>query len=190
MSELQKIFSTDPFFWFFALVGSGMFVIQFLLSLFGFTDDHTHDISDDIHGHADAHGFKWITKQTLTGFLMFFGWVGLTCRKEFSFSNFSSAVYGVIGGLAAVFATALIFKLAKKMHNPGAVFKIEDTVGKEAIVYQRIPKDGSGKISLSLYQQTYEIDAVSLKQEEVPSFSHVHILKIENDKTVSVILKR
>jgi hypothetical protein len=167
-----------------------MFVIQFFLSLFGFTDDHTHDISDDIHGHADAHGFKWIIKQTLTGFLMFFGWVGLTCRKEFGLSNFSSAAWGVIGGLAAVFATALIFKLAKKMHSPGTVFKIEDAVGKEAVVYQRIHKGGSGKISLSLYQQTYEIDAVSFKQEEIPSFSHVQIIKKEDDRTVSVVLKK
>jgi hypothetical protein len=190
MSELQNIFSKDTFFWFFALAGSGMFAIQFLLTLFGLTDHHDHDIADDVHGHADTHGFKWITKQTLTGFMMFFGWVGLTCRKEFFFSNIASAAWGCAGGLIAVFVTALIFKMAKKLHSRGTVFKIEDAVGKEAVVYQRIPKKGSGKISLSLHHQTYEIDAVSAAQEEIASFSQVHIIKKEDDRTVSVILKR
>ena len=102
MSELQNMFATDTFFWFFALSGSGMFLIQFLLSLFGLTDHHDHDVGDDVHGEVNVKGFKWITKQTLTGFLMFFGWVGLTCRKEFGFSTTVSAFSSVapVVGLA------------------------------------------------------------------------------------------
>jgi len=179
---LQTAFSKDTFYWFCALAGSGMFVIQFLLTLFGI--GHDHDMVDD-HGYFDARNFKWLTKQTVTGFLMFFGWVGLTCKKEFVMSSTASAVCAVAGGLIAVVATAFIFKMAKKLSSPGSVFRIEDAVGKDAFVYQRIPKNGLGKISISLNNQTYEIDAAA--NEEISSFTQVQIVKKMDDKIVIVV---
>jgi hypothetical protein len=181
---LQTALSKDTFYWFCALAGSGMFVIQFLLTLFGI--GHDHDAVDD-HGHFDAQNFKWLTKQTVTGFLMFFGWVGLTCRREFDLSNPASAAYAVAGGIVAVFATAFIFKMAKKLRSSGSVFRIEDALGKDALVYQRIPKNGSGKISISLNHHTHEIDAVSLTHEEISSFTQVQIVKKMDDKIVIVV---
>jgi hypothetical protein len=181
---LQNALSKDTFYWFCALAGSGMFIIQFFLTLFGL--GHDHDIAND-HTHFDAQNFKWLTKQTFTGFLMFFGWVGLTCKKELFLSNIASAVFAVIGGLVAVFATAFIFKMAKKLRSPGAVFRIEDAIGKEAIVYQRIPKNGLGKISISLHHHTHEIDAMSLTHEEISSFTQVQIVKNMDDKIVVVV---
>ncbi|MBS0648812.1 MAG: hypothetical protein JSS10_06285 [Verrucomicrobia bacterium] len=180
IESLQAILSKDTFFWFCALAGSGLFTLQFLLSLFGVGDDH--DAFDAAH-------FKWLTKQTLTGFLMFFGWVGLTCKREFELSAVASAGWAIGGGLAAVFATALIFKMARKLHSAGTVFKIEETLGKEAVVYQRIPSHGSGKISISLHHHTYELDAISLNQEEIVSFTPVQIVKNMDNRTVIVIPK-
>ena len=181
---LQTALSKDTFYWFCALAGSGMFIIQFLLSLFGF--GHDHDMVDD-HGHFDAQNFKWLTKQTVTGFLMFFGWVGLTCKKEFAMSNTVSAICAVAGGLIAVIVTAFIFKMAKKLRSPGAVFRIEDAVGKDAFVYQRIPKNGIGKISISLHNHTHEIDAMAMTHEEISSFTQVQIVKKMDDKIVIVV---
>jgi hypothetical protein len=179
---LQKALSKDTFYWFCALAGSGMFVIQFFLTLFGIGHDH-----DDGHGEFDAQNFKWITKQTLTGFLMFFGWVGLTCKKELLLSGGITAACAAAGGLIAVFATALIFKMAKKLRSPGAVFRIEEAIGKEAFVYQRIPKNGTGKISISLHHRTHEIEAVSMTHEEISSFTQVQIVKNMDDKIVAVV---
>jgi hypothetical protein len=181
---LQTAFSKDTFYWFCALSGSGMFIIQFLLTIFGI--GHDHEV-DDGHGHFDVQNFKWITKQTLTGFLMFFGLVGLTCKKEFALSGGASAAWAAAGGLVAVFATALIFKMAKKLRSPGAVFRIEDAIGKEAFVYQRIPKNGLGKISISLHHHTHEIDAVSMTHEEISSFTQVQIVKNMDDRIVAVV---
>ena len=179
---LQTNLSKDTFYWFCALAGSGMFIIQFVLTLFGIG----HDGADD-HGHFDVQNFKWLTKQTATGFLMFFGWVGLTCKKELMMSNTASAVCACVGGLIAVVATAFIFKMAKKLHSPGAVFRIEDAVGKDAFVYQRIPKNGLGKISISLNNQTHEIDAMSMTHEEISSFTQVQIVKKMDDKILIVV---
>lgn len=172
---LQTALSQDTFYWFSALAGSGMFIIQFLLTLFGIGDDQ------------DVQNFKWLTKQTVTGFLMFFGWVGLTCKREFAMSNISSAVCAVAGGLIAVVITAFIFKMAKKLRSPGAVFRIEDAIGKEAYVYQRIPKNGLGKISISLNDQTHEIDAMAMTHEEIASFTQVQIVKKMDDKILIVV---
>jgi hypothetical protein len=182
---LQTILSKDNVFWFCALAGSGMFIIQFLLTLFGI--GHDHDMIDDGHGHFDVQNFKWITKQTLTGFLMFFGWTGLTCKREFAMSGTASAAWAAAGGFLAVFVTAFIFKMAKKLHSSGAVFNIEDAIGKEAFVYQRIPKDGIGKISISLHHHTHEIDAISMTHEEISSFTQVQIVKNMDDRIVAVV---
>jgi hypothetical protein len=181
---LQTALAKDTFYWFCALAGSGMFIIQFLLTLFGI--GHEQDMVDD-HGHFDVQNFKWLTKQTFTGFLMFFGWVGLTCKREFEMSNSASAGLAVIGGFIAVVVTAFIFKMAKKLRSQGAVFRIEDAIGKEAVVYQRIPKNGLGKISISLHHHTHEIDAMAMTHEEISSFTQVQIVKKMDDKILIVV---
>ena len=136
--------------------------------------------------------FKWMSRQALTGFMMMFGWVGLVCTEQFEFSILMTLLISTAAGFTAAFIATLIFHLAKKAHSPGTVFKIEDAIGKEAIVYHRIPKGSStgssaGKISISLHDFTHEIDAISLYEEEIPSFSSVQIIKKADDKTVVVI---
>ncbi len=89
------------------------------------------------------------------------------------------------GGLSAL-VTAFIFKSAKKLHSSGTVFRLDEAIGLKAVVYQRIPKGGVGKISLSLHNLTYEVDAVSCAGEEIPSFTQVQILKKADEKTVVI----
>ena len=78
------------------------------------------------------------------------------------------------------------FKGARKLHSPGAIFDLEKAIGKEATVYQRIPKSGTGKISVSMDKMLYEIDASSLNGDEIESFSQVLISKKIDDKTLAV----
>ena len=78
---MNDILAKDSIYWFCALAGSGLFAIQFLLSLFGV-------IADDMDDAGEMDGkFKFLSKQAITGFLMMFGWVGLTCQKEFALSS-------------------------------------------------------------------------------------------------------
>jgi len=76
--------------------------------------------------------------------------------------------------------------MAKKLHSPGNRFSVDDTIGKEAFVYQQITKNGIGKISLSLYDLTHEVDALSLNGEEIASFTQVKIIKKADERTVVV----
>jgi membrane protein implicated in regulation of membrane protease activity len=182
-SAFNALIRQDPIFWFCALSGSFLFVIQFLMSFLGDSPDGI----DDGGGEIDSGKLKWLSKQATTGFLMMFGWVGLTCRKEFDLPHFATILIAFAAGCFAIFATALIFNGAKKLRSAGTVFRIEDVIGKEATVYQRIAKGGIGKISLSLHDITYEVDAMSHLDEEIASFTQVHVIKKSDDKTVFVV---
>lgn len=178
--NFQNWFTDDSFYWFCALVGSGLFIIQFCLNLIGFADHDTND------GIADAGAFKWLSRQAITGFLMMFGWSALTSQKEFNLGFAPTLGIAIFSGLIAIFVTGLIFKTARKLHSNGTVFKIEDTIGLEAVVYQRIPSEGIGTISVCIEDFVREIDACSTVQKEVPSFVRVKIINKINDKTVLV----
>lgn len=173
------MFEKDHLFWFCALAGSGMFLIQFIVFFVGADAD---DLDD-----GSSQNFKWFSKQALTGFLMMFGWAGLACKKELNISPFYSMAIAAASGAITMVITGLIFKLSRKLRSTGTVFHIEEAIGKEAAVYQRIPKDGIGKITLSLRDLTHEIDAISLNGVEITSFSQVQIIKKADEKTLVVV---
>lgn len=173
----------DFLLWFCALAGTGMFIIQFCLNLFSLDGN---DSLDDPGGETDAGTFKWLSKHAVTAFLMMFGWTGLTCVKQFELPATATVLFSLAAGSISIFITGFIFKMARKMRSSGTVFRIEDAIGKEATIYQRIPKDGVGKISVSIHQLTHEIDAVSSHHEELPSFTSVQIIKKADEKTVVV----
>lgn len=178
LEKMTFLLSKEPLFASCAFVASFLFIVQFLSHIFGAVEDI--DTSD-----PDSGNFKWFSKQTLTGFLMVFGWVGLTCKNEFETSGAIAILFALGGGVAAFIMTGLLFKTARNLHSSGAVFRIEDSIGKEAIVYQRISNEQIGKISLVLNDVSYEIDAIS-QSGELPSFSRVEIVKKLDEKTVIV----
>jgi len=179
------IFNKEMFFWFCAFSGSAMLVIQLILNLFGISSDYGIEVEDI--GETESHNFKWLSKQALSGFLTMFGWVGLACLKEFKFSGTISILIAFIAGIFAMIVSGFVFKIARKLHSSGTVFKIEDTIGQEAMIYQQIFKKDKGKILVSLNNLTREIDAVALNEEEIPSFTKVKIVNKVDENTVSVV---
>jgi hypothetical protein len=166
----------ESIFWFCALSGTGMLIIQFLMSV----------AETGLDSHENGK-FKWMFRQALTGFMMMFGWAGVTCNEQFRLSLPMTLLISLGVGAFSAFVAGLIFHFAKKAHSPGTVFRIEDALGKEATVYHRIPKEGSGKISILLYDFTHEIDAVSFSGEEIASFTPVQIIKKMDNNTVVVV---
>jgi hypothetical protein len=181
------VLNKETVFCFFSLSGSVILVIQLILNLFGLS--HHYDIGDtDIGtGEIDTSNFKWLSKQALSGFFMMFGWVGLSCLKEFEFNVLLSSAIAFIAGVLAMFVSGFIFKMAGKLHSPGTVFKIEDAIGLEAIIYYRILKKDKGRVSISINNLTREIDAIALNEEEIPSFTKVKIINKVDENTVSVV---
>ncbi|MBA3238773.1 MAG: hypothetical protein H0T62_10575 [Parachlamydiaceae bacterium] len=186
---LSELIKANSIFWFCALVGTGMFCLQFIISVFAGVDQDSFGISDstDGNGHSlDAKNFKWLSLQAITGFLMMFGWTAITCKTEFGFQTYSTILVSLATGIFAAFIIRSIFKYAKKLQSSGSIYRIEDAIGKEAYVYQSIPKDGVGKVSISLQNFTHEIEAVSLCTEIIPSFTRVKIIEKKDDNTVVV----
>jgi len=180
--SIANSLSSDSVFWFSALAGTGLSAIQLLLNLLGGGFDGA-EASEDF----ELGKFKWLSKQAITGFLMMFGWVGLTCKKELLFSLPLTILCALAAGCLSVFILGYIFQFAKKLRSPGSVFCVEDAIGKDATVYQRISKGGSGKITVLLHNISYEIEAIST--EEIPSFTQVQIVQKIDDKIVLVIPK-
>jgi hypothetical protein len=174
----------SSFFFFCALAGSGMFLIQFAISLFGMNDVGN---SDGSLSSSDLKVVKWLSMQTISGFLMIFGWIALACQSEFELSIGSTIGISLGSGLFAARMIQLIFAFAKKLRSPGTVYRIEDAIGKEGYVYQNIPKGGKGRISVALQQLTHEIDAISYNEEEIPSFHRIKIIDKSDDNTLIVI---
>lgn len=181
--KLIYLFDDAAIFTFLAYIGSGILVIQFIFNLFGWTD--SEDFNDGDVGEEKK--FNYLSLQTIGGFLMMFGWTAITCQKEFNLPIPFSIFLSLLVGLCSVFIINLIFKIAKKFHSPGNTCRLDDVIGKEALVYQRIPKDGVGKISVSFQHLTCEINAISHTREELSSFTRVQILKKKDDVTVVVM---
>jgi membrane protein implicated in regulation of membrane protease activity len=188
MDYLNELIQSGSFFLFCALAGSGMFVIQFAINIFGMNSEmapeQIHDGNLDL---VDVRTVKWLSMQTITGFLMMFGWVALACQNELGLSMGPTLGISFGSGLFAALVIRLIFTLAKKLRSSGTVYRIEDAIGKEGYVYQSIPKGGRGKISVELQHFTHEIDAISDSMEEIPSFNRVKIIEKSDDRTVVVI---
>jgi len=181
------VLNKETFFWFFALSGSVALFIQLILNLFGLSDHHDIGDTDIDIGEIDTSNFKWLSKQALSGFFMMFGWIGLSCLKEFEFNVLLSLAIAFIAGVLAMFVSGFIFKMARKLHSSGTVFKIEDAIGQEAMIYQQILKKDKGKILISLNNLTREIDAIALNEEEISSFTKVKIINKVDKNTVSVV---
>lgn len=180
--KLIHLFEDTTIFTFCAYIGSGILVIQLILNMFGLAES-----DNDYDDVGEERKFKILSLQTIGGFLMMFGWSAITCLKEFDFGISFSIFLSFLVGLCSVFIINLIFKIAKNFHSPGNICRLEDVIGKEAVVYQRIPKDGVGKVSISFQHLTCEIDAISHTREELPSFTRVQILKKRDDVSVVVI---
>jgi membrane protein implicated in regulation of membrane protease activity len=191
INYFNELVKSGSFFWFCALSGTGMLIIQFVINIFGGTGQDNIDVgetSDAGNDSADVRKFKWLSMQALTGFLTMFGWTAITCQSEFDLQIVPTIGISVASGVLAALIIRSIFKYAKKLQSTGSSYNLEDAIGKEAYVYQTIPKNGVGKISISLQQFTHEIDAVSHNSEELSSFTHVKIIEKKDDNTVVVAL--
>ena len=166
-------------------IGTLFFIIRFF---FGFADNFGIDMDVD-DGGFDAHDgldFKFLSVNTVCGFLMMFGWSGLTARLQFHQDEVTSVLIAVLAGLAMGGLLAVLMRAALNLQDTGAVFKIEDSIGKRGKVYQRIPADGKGVIHVSVTSGTHQLDAISEGDDEINSFETVVVLSVQNESTVIV----
>ncbi len=181
---------TEQAFLIFAIFGTAFFVLRvmtMLVSGFGADDggDAAHtDHSDHVHG-SDA-AFKLLSINSITGFIMMFGWAGLAAVKEHHLSDAISVLVGFVAGLITMYITAILVKLAFKLTSPGSRFNIETVVGAHGTTYMQIPASGQGQVKIIHEGANRIIDATSQNGKEIKAFANIVITKVIDQRTVAV----
>ena len=132
-------------FWIFAVAGTTLFVLKTLMMIVAGME-HGSDVDAD----GSDVAFKLLSINSVTGFFMMFGWVGLAAYKQAELSGGLSVVCGFLAGLFAMYLISMLFLSALKLVSSGTQYRIEDTVGKQASVYEAIPAQGNGRIQVVL----------------------------------------
>ena len=177
-----------------ALGGTLFFLLRVLMVLVGgFADDFdfsaddgsTFDDASVDAAHTEA-AFKLISLNTLSAFVMMFGWSGITASVQFKLNLFLSTVIALAVGIFSMYVAAWMYKMAKSLASSGADFALTDTVGQHASVYQRIPKKGVGKIQVVSKGMTHELNARASDEKPIDSFTNVEVLGVVDNETVLV----
>ncbi len=179
--------------WLAAVGGSLFFFLRVMMVLvMGFADDIDIGVDDvdfdDSSGDA-AHteaAFKLFSLNTISAFVMMFGWSGLTAYLQFQLPSFAAILIALVVGFFAMYVTAWMYKAAARLASAGADFKISEAVGLRGTVYQEIPATGVGKIQVTVNEMLHELQASSDNGSSIDSFSTVEVVGIANGDTVTV----
>ena len=178
----------DTVFWIAALVGSGVFVLRAVLLTLG--GDHSGDVDapdvdlgDAGHGHAFI---GLISVDSLAAFAMTFGWAGLACLNGFKLSPELSSLIAILVGLVCLVLVGVLLKSLLKLQSSGADYSLEQTVGKQGVVYLRIPAEGSGQVQISVGGALKEVDAISEDHVQIQSQAVVEVVRVVNPELLAV----
>ena len=85
-----------------------------------------------------------------------------------------------------MFLISLLFLGMSKLTSSGGNYKLSQAIGKQGVVYIRVPAkgQGAGRIQITLNNQMRELDAVTELDEEINTSAIVKITKIINAKLV------
>ena len=181
--------NTETLFWSFAVFGTVLFVLRTALMFSGIGHDFgaSHDVYHEVDtATGSEHSFKLFSLQTLTAFVMMFGWAGLAALKQFELGTALSVVVALAVGVVFMYLIAFFMRALLKLETDGIVFKIEDTIGTNASVYERIPASGLGRIQIHAGGMLREVQAVSEKGEVIDSARPVVVVRVVDSQTVSV----
>jgi hypothetical protein len=189
MSEIiskvgEYLSNANSVYWFFAVIGSAVFIIQFLLTLMGFDDGGTDidgdgDISFGEHADSGLGDFHIFSVRSIVAFVMFFGWGGILWGHHGWLGFFGALLLGI--GMMVV--TAFILLGMMKMQQESNIGS-KDIVGCSGIVYLRIPENEQGKVTVTVAERTREIKAVA--DEELKKGIAVNVIKHINGRLYKV----
>ena len=164
-------------YFFMAVVGGILLVIQFVMLLVGlghFEMDADVDFADgdggfaggelELDPHADGHGvatFGQISFRTLVAFATFFGLGGMWAESRGSSAPITSLT-ALAGGLLAFYLVGFVMRKFAQFSSSGNI-DIQNAVGERGRIYIPIPaaRGGAGKVTLTVQERTVQIKAVT-----------------------------
>ncbi|HMM31066.1 MAG TPA: hypothetical protein PKB13_04715 [Clostridia bacterium] len=184
LSTLQRVFG------FFALPATLVLIIQSVLVLFGIGHhevDLGHAHVDVAHDHMDASdGFALFSVRGLVAFFSVGGWTGIVLDGVGA-SPVITILLSLAAGTAALYAVALLFRMAAKLQSSGNI-ELKNAVGKNAKVYIPIPakEKGTGKVTLILQERFVECDAFTRASRGLKTGELVRVVAVVDENTLIV----
>lgn len=122
-----------------------MFVLL-ILSLIGMDSDS--DIDDSVDSDTLSNLMPSFSFKNLMNFLSMFGWVGLLCTTS-EMGTFLSILISVISGFLFTILLNSIFLFMNKLSHSN-IMTLDESIGKEVIVYSKISKQNPGQVTITL----------------------------------------
>lgn len=173
-----------------AVIGGVVFLLQFLLGLFGHSDAHSVD------GHIDAHPGGDVGHETtvFTGILSFraivagvtvFGLTGMLTLAKGMAPGLGLAI-AAASAFLAMLLVAFVMRSMLELQSEGTA-RIENAVGRPGTVYLGIPagRSGLGKVTVTLQNRTVEYQAMTAG-EALPTGTKVNVTKVIGADTIEV----
>lgn len=162
-------------------------IIQTILAIFGIGDDSFDAGLDGFDLDVDAGGFDFdsdfldmsgIQILTIRGVMSFFaigGWSAIVCLNN-GLRTSLSLLIGLVAGLITMFVLAKLMQLAMRLQSSGNI-NIDNTVGKQGVVYLVIPPKGSGqgKVTVVVQERLREFQAITEADEGIPTGAKIEV---------------
>jgi len=178
---LSGLSGIEVFFLVCALVGGAFVLVRLVMQFVGLGGDTDMDSSG---GHGEIHhtdsdvGFKLLSVQGLSSFLLMFGLVGLALYRQSRMGTLIAILGAVIAGLVSVWIIARLFLMASRLQSSGTI-PIDSTVGAVGEVYLKIPETGTGRVLIKVRGSLREYDASSYDEKEIPSGVPVRVVWVD-----------
>lgn len=168
-----------------AVVGGSIFLIQLVMQLIGL-GDWDHDIGADGHDDSSAF-FGLLSIRSIVAAIAFFGLSGLAAQAA-DLPDLTALGVAAAAGFFSMWVVAVTMRAISQLRAEGTV-EIANTIGLSAQVYLRIPPNqtGAGKVTVEIQGRTTEFLAKTTNQTELPTGSHVTIVRVLDGETVEVV---
>ncbi len=170
-----------------ATIGGFFVLIRFVLLFVGIDHGADGDISGgaDFDGHhTDSDiGFKLLSLQGITSFLMMFGLVGMALYNQSNMGIAISMAGAIIAGLGSVWIIAKMFSVVIKLQSSGTI-PIDSAVGAQGKVYLTIPPNGSGRVLIKVRNSLREYDAVSQDNSQIDTGIPIRVVWVDGNVLV------
>lgn len=197
MDWIEALTGLQKAFFIIGVIGTTVFLIQFVLMLIGGDSHGDSDVSVDTseagdfngapHGtdvdtvHTDSDlGLKLLSIQSLSVFLMMFGLVGLAVSKGGKYGDGVAFIAGIGVGFLFMYLVAKMFAFFKSLQNSGTL-DIRNAIGQEARVYLTIKPDEPGQVEIVIQEHLKILSARSKDNSRIPTDARVRVVHVANN---------
>ena len=187
MEELFEGMTTlQQTYWITALIGSGIFIIIFIMTFIGGGDSDMAEDGTDFEADDGGVGFQFFTFKNVVAFFTIFGWTGIICIDSGA-SKMATLFISTIAGLVMMFLTGSLFFYMHKLAHSGTL-KINKAVGLIGEVYLPIgaKRSSIGKIQLNVQGSLRELEAITDHEEDLSTASIIKVKAVVSGELLLV----